>query len=54
MPASLLDSQFAALEPPDPEEDAITVSVDAPVDTMVAQLAAAFTGHDPQRCALIG
>jgi carbohydrate kinase (thermoresistant glucokinase family) len=55
MPASLLDSQFAALEPPDPEEDAITVSVDAPVDTMVAQLAAALaTGHDPQRCALTG
>jgi gluconokinase len=56
MPASLLDSQFAALEPPDPEEDAITVSVDAPVDTMVAQLAAALaaTGHDPHRCALTG
>jgi carbohydrate kinase (thermoresistant glucokinase family) len=55
MPASLLDSQFAALEPPAAEEDAITVSVDAPVDTMVAQLAAALaTGHDPQRCALIG
>ncbi len=55
MPASLLDSQFAALEPPDPEEDAITVSVDAPVDTTVAQLAAALaTGHDPHRCALTG
>ena len=55
MPASLLDSQFAALQPPDPEEDAITVSVDAPVDTMVAQLAAALaTGHDPHRCALTG
>ena len=55
MPASLLDSQFAALEPPAAEEDAITVSVDAPVDTMVAQLAAALaTGHDLQRCALIG
>jgi carbohydrate kinase (thermoresistant glucokinase family) len=55
MPASLLDSQFAALEPPDPEEDAITVSVDAPVDTMAAQLAAALaTGHDPHRCALTG
>jgi len=54
MPATLLDSQFAALEPPSPEEDAITVSVDAPVDDIVAQLAAALTGtgHDPQRCAL--
>jgi gluconokinase len=53
MPVRLLDSQFAALEPPAPEEDAITVSVDAPVDTIVAQLAAALaSGHDPQRCAL--
>lgn len=43
MPATLLDSQFAALEPPAPEEDAITVSIDAPVDTMVAQLDAALT-----------
>ena len=55
MPASLLDSQFAALEPPAAEEDAITVSVDAPVDTMAAQLAAALaTGHDPHRCVLTG
>ncbi|MTH98877.1 gluconokinase [Roseibium sp. RKSG952] len=28
MPASLVDSQFAALEPPGPDEDAITVSID--------------------------
>lgn len=27
MPASLLDSQFAALEPPDPDEDAVTVDI---------------------------
>ena len=37
MPASLLDSQFAALEPPAPEEHAITVSVDAPIDNVVVQ-----------------
>src|SRR5204862_6970199 len=55
MPASLLDSQFAAVEPPDPEADAIMVSVDAPVDTVLAQLAAALAaGHDPHRCALTG
>jgi carbohydrate kinase (thermoresistant glucokinase family) len=30
MPSSLLDSQFAALEPPEPEE-ALTVSVDQPL-----------------------
>ena len=56
MPASLLDSQFAALEPPAPEEHAITVSVDAPIDNVVVQIAAALTatGHDPRRCALTG
>ena len=54
MPAHLLDSQFVALEPPAPEEDAITVSIDASLDAIVAQIAAALsaTGHDPQRCAL--
>jgi gluconokinase len=29
MPASLLDSQFDALEPPTPEENAITVEIGA-------------------------
>jgi len=54
MPASLLDSQFAALEPPTADEDAITVPVDVPVDAIVARIAAALaaTGHDPHRCAL--
>jgi gluconate kinase len=54
MPPGLLDSQFAALEPPAPDEDAITVSVDAPVGAIVARIAAALTGagHDPQICAL--
>jgi carbohydrate kinase (thermoresistant glucokinase family) len=40
MPASLLDSQFDALEPPGPEEDPITVSVDAPLDKIVDRLVA--------------
>ena len=35
MPASLLDSQLAALEEP---TDAITVSVDAPPDAIVAEI----------------
>ena len=34
MPSSLLDSQFAALEPPGPEE-ALTVAVDRPLDAVV-------------------
>ncbi|WP_128514726.1 gluconokinase [Tabrizicola thermarum] len=41
MPTSLLDSQFAALEPPGPEE-AVTVEIDQPlaaiVDAVLAQL----------------
>ncbi len=35
MPANLLDSQFAALEPPGPDEDPIAVSVDQPVERIV-------------------
>ena len=56
MPASLLDSQFAALQPPAADEDAITVPADVPVDAIVARIAAALaaTGHDPHRCALTG
>ena len=40
MPASLLDSQFAALEPPGPDEDPISVSVDHPVERIVGVVAA--------------
>ncbi|MBV8120057.1 MAG: gluconokinase [Alphaproteobacteria bacterium] len=39
MPASLLDSQFAALEPPGPDENPITVPIDQPLDCIVAQIA---------------
>ena len=43
MPASLLDSQFAALEPPGPDENALTVDIDQPlaaiVDAIVTALA---------------
>lgn len=35
MPATLLDSQFAALEPPGPDEDAVTVDIDAPPQAIV-------------------
>lgn len=37
MPLSLLDSQFAALEPPGPEE-AITVSIDQPLEGIIADV----------------
>ena len=36
MPASLLDSQFATLEEPAPDERVITVSIDGTVDEIVA------------------
>jgi gluconokinase len=43
MPASLLDSQFAALEPPGPDE-ALTVDIDQPVAELVATVAAQLKG----------
>lgn len=38
MPASLLDSQFAALEPPGPDETAITADIDQPLERLVAEI----------------
>ena len=35
MPPGLLTSQFRTLEPPTPDEHAVTVSIDAPVETIV-------------------
>jgi gluconokinase len=42
MPASLLQSQFATLEPPDPDERAITVSVADLPETIVREILAAL------------
>lgn len=49
MPTSLLDSQFATLEPPGADEDAITIDIDAPVDTIVANAIAALQGAGNER-----
>jgi carbohydrate kinase (thermoresistant glucokinase family) len=38
MPASLLPSQLSTLEPPDPDERALCVGIDAPVDRLVATI----------------
>ncbi len=38
MPPALLDSQFATLEPPDPDENALTVSVAPPTDAVVTAI----------------
>jgi len=40
MPAGLLDSQFRTLEPPQADERPIAVSIDAPVETIVANIVA--------------
>ncbi len=47
MPASLLDSQFAALEPPGPDENPITVSVDLPIKRNVERLATVLSAAAP-------
>jgi gluconokinase len=39
MPLSLLDSQFATLEPPDAAEEAFSVSIDQPLQDIVAEIA---------------
>ncbi|TPN89411.1 gluconokinase [Mesorhizobium sp. CU2] len=42
MPTSLLDSQFATLEAPAKDENAIAVPIDAPLDRIVADITAKF------------
>jgi gluconokinase len=43
MPPSLLDSQFAALEPPGPDE-ALTVEIDQPLATLIDAVATRLQG----------
>ena len=40
MPTSLIDSQFAALEPPAEDENAMTVDIDGTLETIVDHIAA--------------
>jgi gluconokinase len=47
MPASLLASQFAALEPPSPDENPIVVAADQPVARIVDEIAAALEAPEP-------
>ena len=44
MPASLVDSQFAALEPPRDEPGVIEVSAEAKLDAMISWLVARLAG----------
>lgn len=45
MPPALLDSQFAALEPPGPDEDAVTVDIAASPAQVVAEIVAALAAR---------
>lgn len=49
MPVSLLDSQFATLEPPGSNEDAVTIDIDAPVNTIITNIIAALQGSGHER-----
>ena len=42
MPTDLIESQFATLEPPGVEEDAITVNVAKPLEAIVDQIVVFF------------
>lgn len=42
MPTSLLDSQFATLEPPASDENTLTVDIDQPLEAIVAEILAAL------------
>jgi len=44
MPLTLLDSQFATLEPPGIDEQSITIDIDQPLDAIVAQAARHMAG----------
>lgn len=47
MPPGLLDSQFQTLEPPQTNERPITVSIDAPVETVVNNIIAEVRTSSP-------
>lgn len=47
MPLSLLDSQFATLEPPGADEAALTVDVDQPLEAIVAAVLSDLAGRAP-------
>ena len=47
MPSSLLDSQFATLEPLEPDERGLVVDVDQPVDDIVAAYVRTHPEADP-------
>ena len=49
MPPGLLDSQFKTLEPPEPDESPIAVSIDASVDAIVEDIVRHLGAESPGR-----
>ena len=45
MPPGLLDSQFAALQPPGPDESPITIDIDASAEELVTRILAALAAR---------
>ena len=45
MPPGLLDSQFATLQPPGPDESPITIDIDAPAAELVTRILAALAAR---------
>ncbi|SOE18945.1 gluconate kinase (SKI family) [Hoeflea halophila] len=48
MPPALLDSQFAALEPPTADENSVSINIDQPLATIIAQAARHLEGKAPR------
>jgi carbohydrate kinase (thermoresistant glucokinase family) len=53
MPSSLLESQLATLEPPGADENALSVAIDAPVERVVARIAARLVADGAPNCGAI-
>ncbi len=49
MPPGLLDSQLADLEPLGPDETSVTVSIDAPIETVVSTVAARLAERETDK-----
>jgi gluconokinase len=47
MPPALLDSQFAALEPPTADEDSISIDIDQPLEVIIARAAEYLSRPEP-------
>jgi gluconate kinase len=49
MPPTLLDSQFATLQPPGPDENPITVGINRPVEGVIESIIRALGSSSPSQ-----